>query len=409
MNEEYEPSPWDPELMDDPRGVFGRLREETAMRRGRTMDGSPIWYVTRAEDVRAVLNDRRFVTTLAPEPGAQTQRETLLKGLGLSGELASYAMDTLPDLDGEDHDRLRKLVAAPFTGRAVADLRPRVEQVTEALLDDLEAAGPGPVNLMEHFVQPLPITVICELVGVPEEDRPSWRRLGNALVKMVPEGFADTLQAMVDSVRSLLELKRREPADDMVSEMLRAQAEGGDSLSDHELIKMVITLVNTGHETLSQLIGNSVLALLTNPEQLDILRNEPARWPVAVHELIRMCSPVRYTAPRFATKDLEVAGVPIAVGEGVQPVLVSANLDPREHPDADRFDVTRRDGGGEGHIGFGQGVHRCLGATLARQEVEVSLSALFTRFPNLKLDGEPQYVPGPLLGQVVSLPVSLGR
>ncbi|MBK1786588.1 cytochrome P450 family protein [Prauserella cavernicola] len=411
MTETYEPSLLDPELMADPRTGFGELRAKADIWRGRAMDGTPAWYLMRAADVRAVLNDPRFVTGATIDLGSDDRRRALLGSLGVTGELAGYVINLMPDLDGTDHSRLRRLVSSAFTGRRVLELRPRVEEITRRLLDDVEAraaADGGPVDLIEHFAYPLPITVICELVGVPEQDRPMWREWGDALVTLDPDRFAGALRAMVDHTRALVEQRRAEPAEDLISSMLRAQANDGARLSDDELIKMVITLVNTGHETTAHLIGNSLIGLLNHPDQLKLLTEDPNRWPSAVHELVRAWTPVRVTGLRFATEDVTVSGQLIEAGEAVQPVLVSANFDEHEHPDGRDFDVTRRDGPGEGHVGFGAGIHYCLGASLARQETEVALSALFRRFPKLRMDGDAEWVPGPLLIRLTSLPVRLG-
>ncbi|MEU0838694.1 cytochrome P450 [Streptomyces sp. NPDC005962] len=410
MADIYEPNLLDPELMADPHGGFKRLREEAPVCRGRTMGGDPAWYVTRAADVRAILNDPRFVVTnvnSAPDAGGDP-RIQLVANLGVSEELATYVVDLLPDRDGADHTRLRRLVAPAFGGRRIANLRPRVKEITDSLLDEIEAGGPGPVDLINSFAYPLPITVICELVGVPESDRPAWREWGDALLTLDPARFAGALQSMVDQVKDLLERVRAEPADDLISSLIKTQADDGGYLSDDDLVKLVITLVNTGHETTAHLLSNAVAGLLAHPEQLELLRREPERWPVAVHEMMRLWTPVRVTALRYATEDVEIGGVPISTGEAVQPVLISANTDPGEHSDADRFDIRRREGErGEGHVGFGHGIHYCLGAALARQEAEIALSTLFSRFPDLTLSGEPQWLAGPLMVRMSQLPVKL--
>ncbi|MGV9880224.1 cytochrome P450 family protein [Streptomyces sp. NPDC003006] len=417
MTSTYEPDLLDPELMADPHGGFKRLREEAPISRGRTMGGDPAWYVTRAADVRAVLSDPRFVVTnVNAAPGAKDPKVQLVANLGVSEELATYVVDLLPDRDGADHTQLRRLVAPAFSGRRITGLRPRVTEITGRLLDEIEACGPGPVDMINAFAYPLPITVICELVGVPESDRPTWREWGDALLTLDPARFAGALQAMVDQVEELLERRRAEPADDLISAMLKAQAQaqaqpgGGGHLSDRDLVKMIITLVNTGHETTAHLLGNAVAGLLARPGQLELLRREPERWPVAVHEMMRLWTPVRVTALRYATEDVEIGGVPIRAGEAVQPVLISANTDPADHADPDRFDIRRREGErGEGHVGFGHGIHYCLGAALARQEAEIALSALFSRFPDLALEGEPQWLAGPLMVRMSHLPVTLRR
>ncbi|MGH4008417.1 MAG: cytochrome P450 family protein [Pseudonocardiaceae bacterium] len=399
------PNLMDPDLITDPYGGYGRLREKAPVLRGRMGDGSPAWYVTRQQDVRTVLGDRRFVNNAASVPGLEVDSARELEMIGVPPDLTGYFTGSILDADGADHTRLRKLVSRAFTVRRVAVLRPRVEVIANALLDGLATH----VDLIDTFAYPLPITVICELVGVPEADRPAWREWSNALASMNPQTIPGAVRDMVDHVHGLVRRRRAEPADDLLSEFVRAQDEAGDRLTDTELVTMVFTLVHAGHQTTVHLIGNGVVALLMHPDQLDLLRANPAWWPGAVHELMRWCGPVHLPKLRYAAADVEVGGVLIRAGDAVQVVLVSANFDPREYSDPDRLDVTRRPSGrGEGHVGFGHGVHYCLGAVLARQEAEVALRALFDRFPDLALAiDEPTWVRMPGLRLMAELPVRL--
>lgn len=401
-----EPDLSSPELIIDPYAGFGRLRERAPVLRGRTEDGTPAWLVTRYRDVRAVLSDHRFVTTLASVPAVGVDdRNRQLELVGVPAALTGYLTGTIQDVDGPAHVRLRKLVTRAFTARRVAALRPRVEQITHRLLDELTA----PVDLIEDFAYPLPITVICELIGVPETDRPAWRRWGTALVTMNPHTLPGAVAGMVEHAHDLARRRRMAPADDLVTELAHATDDEGNQLTDTELVATLHLLVIAGHETTAHLIGNGALALLTHPDQLELLRRDPRGWPAAVHELMRWCGPL-LTRLRYAATDVELGGVRIQAGEAVQVVLVSANFDPREFSDPDRFDVTRQPpGGGEGHVGFGYGPHYCLGAALARQEAEVALRALFERYPRLALDvDEPAWVPMPGMRLMAELPVRLG-
>jgi cytochrome P450 len=409
MTASVEPSMMDPELLADPVGGYNRLREQGPVVRGRLPDGTPMWFVTRQEDVRAVLSDPRFVNSPSSVPGtgAENVRDHMLEMVGVPREYARYITGTILDSDGDDHQRLRKLVSRGFTVRRINDLRPRVEEIAAELLDRLT----DPVDLKSAFAYPLPITVICELVGVPEADRPAWKEWGAVLTRMDnPEAVPGAMRDMIAHIKALVASRRAEPADDLVTALVQVRDEGGDRLSEDELITMVLTLVFAGHETTAHLIGNAVVALLEHPDQLDLLRADPSRWPGAVHELMRWCGPVHITQIRYAAEDLEIAGQQVRRGEVVQTVLVSANHDPREYTDPERLDVTRRPSGrGEGHVGFGHGLHYCLGAALARQEGEVALRALFERFPELAL-AEPELewerVPG--MRKVARLPVRLG-
>ena len=398
----------DPDLIADPYTGYGKLREEAAVCSGRNVDGSPMWYVTRQSDVRTVLSDPRFVNNPASVPGGirHDARAAALRKLGITDDLAPYLTDSILSADGADHTRLRKLVSRAFTVRRVARLRPRVEEITAELLDGLA----DPAELIEQFAYPLPIRVVCELVGVPEEERADWRRWGTALATFDPQTVPTAVREMVDHVHELVALRRAHPVDDLLTALVQAHEEG-DQLSDGELVTMVFALVMAGHETTAHLIGNGTVALLTHPDQLALLHRDPDLWPGAVHELMRWCGPVTATGIRYAADDLELGGVRIARGDAVEAVIASANRDPRAYPDPDRLDLTRRPAGrGDGHVGFGHGIHYCLGAALARQEGEVALKALFTRFPDLALvDPTPTWLPRPGMRRLARLPVRLGR
>lgn len=403
----------DPALVTDSWAAFGRLREEAPVLRSSFGMGSdaPIWLVTRYADVRAVLSDPRFVNDPRNAPGTPDTRLAALRAVGVGDDLIPYLTASIIDVDGPDHTRLRTLVSRAFTVRRVSGLRPRVEEIAATLLNGSSPEEPDTVvDLVEDYAYPLPITVICELVGIPEADRASWHTWGRALVSMDPQRVPEALHATVAHIHDLVARRRAEPADDLLSAMIRAQEEDGDRLSDFELVTMVLALVFAGHETTAHLIANSVPALLAHPDQLERLRRDPGLWPGAVTELMRRWGPVGLVRIRYAAEDVEIGGVAIPAGSAVQPVLSSANGDPREFADPDTLDVERVTGRGEGHVGFGHGAHYCLGAALARQEGEVALRALFTRFPDLRLavapqDLEWQAVPGSR--RLASLPVHL--
>ncbi|WP_433503927.1 cytochrome P450 family protein [Pseudonocardia halophobica] len=406
------PALTDPELLADPWHAFGRLREQAPVLRSRFGlggDEAPLWLVTRYADVRAVLSDPRFVNDPANAPDGRDTRKEMMAAIGITPELADYMTRSVLDADGADHTRLRKLVSRAFTVRRVGDLRPRVEEITAGLLAEL-AVAEQPVDLVEAYAYPLPITVICELVGIPEADRPNWHVWGREMVSTDPARVPGALQATVDHIRDLIGRRRAEPADDLLSAMIRAQEEDGDRLSEFELVTMVLALVFAGHETTAHLIANSVAALLSRPEQLARLQAEPDLWPTAVNELMRLWGPVSQVRVRYATEPVEIGGVQIPAGAAVQPILLSANGDPREFDDPETFDVGRRTERGEGHLGFGHGAHYCLGAALARQEGEVALRALFTRFPSLELAVPPEelvWQPVPGSRRLAALPVRL--
>lgn len=398
------PSILDPELVTDPYGGFGELREHHPLVPGRTADGAPAWYVTRHEDVRAVLGDPRFVNDPASVPGfdAAAGRDRMLELLDIPEELLPYIGESVLDLDGARHARVRRLVSRAFTGKRVHALRPRVQQITADLLDGLTGA-----DLIAEFAYPLPITVICELVGVPERDRELWRTAGSALTSITAGSKAQAARELVDYTHRLVRLRRERPADDLITELIATRDECGDRLSDTELVTLVLSLATAGHETTAHLIGNGVQVLATHPQQLALLRAEPDRWPGAVLEIVRWCASILITQLRYAAEDVELGGRLIRAGEAVQTVLVSANRDPRAFDAPERFDVTRSQAG---NIGFGVGPHYCLGALLAKQECEVALSGLFERYPDLGLvDDEPAWAAVPGMRQLASLPVTFGN
>lgn len=390
------PHMMDPDLLADPFTGYGRLRERGPVVRGRFVDGTPVWFVTRYDDVRAVLRDPRFVNTPShvPGEGGADPREGMMDLLDVPEHLRVYLLGSILDSDPPDHPRLRRLVTRAFAARRILGLRPGIERIADRLLAELprREEEDGTVDLLEHFAYPLSITVICELVGIPATDLERWREWGGDLVSMRPERLRHSFPVMIDYCHRLIEQRRAALTDDLLSELIRAQDDDGGRLSDIETVTMILTLVLAGHETSAHLIGNGTAALLTHPGQWALLRKDPALLPRAVHELMRWCGSVHVARLRYATEDLELAGTPVARGDAVQLVLVSANFDPRHYSDPDRLDITRhQDGQAENHVGFGHGIHYCLGATLARQEGEVALARLLETYPDLALaDGDPE-------------------
>jgi len=409
-----EVDPLAPDLLADPYEGYGHLRERAPMLRGRYLDGTAAWYVTRQAEVRAVLADPRFANDVTSVPGTTDRRANMMTTLGVPSEYTRYLVGTVIDSDPPDHTRLRRLVSRAFTVRRIRALRPRVEAITAGLLDELGralgSADPAdPVDLLDAFAYPLPITVICELVGIDEDDRPAWRDSGRALVTMQRDRFGPAVAELVDRVHALIGRRRATPADDLLTELIRAHDDDGDRLADTEMVAMVLALVFAGHETTAHLIGNATVALLTHPDQLDLLRADPGLWPGAVNELMRWCGPALMSRVRYATVDMELGGTRLRQGDAVEAVLVSANFDPRVYDEPERLDVTRLvDAHGDGHVGFGHGIHYCLGAALARQEGEVALHGLVERFPGLALAVDPAelaWAPLPGARRLLALPV----
>jgi cytochrome P450 len=389
--------------------TFAAMREHDPVLQQPGLDGeTPIWFLTRYEDVVAMLlDDERFVldAALALTPEELEARET-----PIPPELDKLINRHVLTTDGDDHRRLRRLVSKAFTPRMVEQLRPRIQEIADELLENVEARGEA--DLVDAFAFPLPIIVIAELLGIPSEDRDRFRVWSNTFVS--PPLGEDALERFLEHTRELLtyltelfERRRTDPAEDLVSALVQAE-EQGDSLSENELFSMVILLIVAGHETTVSLIANSVLALLRHPEELERLRNDPTLVPAAVEELLRYDSPVERTLTRWAATDVELGRRTIRRGDFVVAVLGSANRDPERFSDPDTLDLDRED---VRHVGFGRGRHFCLGAPLARVEAEIALTTLLRRLPGLRLtaqEDELAYRPVPLFRSLVSLPVAWG-
>jgi len=386
--------------------TFARMREEDAVFCQVGIDGETmLWFVTRHDDAVAVLlDDERFVRDPAL---ALTQEELEAFRSGMPEGMA-FVENHMLNKDGEDHRRLRRLVTKAFTPRMVEQLRPRIHEIADELIDALESRGE--MDLVDEFAFPLPITVIAELLGIPVADRDRFRRWTNAMITpaLTPEDMAQ-FGAFVDEfvtyLRELFERRRSTPGDDLISALLQVE-EGGDTLSEEELFSMVVLLIIAGHETTVSLIGNAVLALLQHPDQRKALESDPTLMSHAIEELLRYDGAVERTLNRWAATDVELGGESIRRGEGVIVILGSADRDPSRFPDPDALDFERED---VKHLAFGRGSHYCLGAPLARIEAEVALTTLLRRLPGLRLamDIEELYWrPVPLFRSLASLQVA---
>lgn len=285
--------------------------------------------------------------------------------------------------DGADHRRLRSLINRAFTPARVAALEPRVRRLTDDLLDRM-AAGSDETDLVRAFSEPLPVTVICELFGVPEDEQASIREWSNVLVShtATPEEAGAAAQGLLGYLAAFIDRRRREPGDDLTTGLIRAQEDDGDRLSDNEMLWILWVVLVAGHETTVHLIANAVVALCSDPVQLDRARTEGA-WEQVVEEALRSRNSVVGLVFRYPLKDVTVAGTTIPAGRPVIVGLTGAGTDPARYgPDAGRFDLAHAK---EGHLGFGRGPHFCLGAPLARLEARIALESLFARFPRLRL------------------------
>ncbi|MET9873666.1 cytochrome P450 [Actinacidiphila glaucinigra] len=380
------------EFTADPYPFYARLREKGPVHRVRTADVGELWLIVGHDQARAALADTRF---------AKDSRA--LGWLSYDEELLGRHMLVS---DPPEHTRLRKLVAREFTGRRVEELAPRVEEVTAGLLDAMLARPDGTADLVEALAYPLPITVICELLGVPDLDREAFRAWSNEVVAPTgPEAERRAFEELAAYLHELIEDKRCAPGDDLMSALIRTTSEDGDRLSRSELSGMAFLLLIAGHETTVNLISNGVRALLTHPDQLALLRADMSLIDGAVEEMLRYDGPVETATFRFTTEPVDVAGTVIPAREPVLVALAAADRDPGRFPEADRFDI-RRDT--RGHVAFGHGLHFCLGAPLARLEGRVAVRALLERCPDLALDADPvklDWLPGMLMRGVRRLPV----
>ena len=387
--------------------TYAAMRESDPVFSQPGLDGTtPIWFVTRHDDVLALLmDDQRFVL----DPALVLTPDELEERRGpIPAELDARVNTNLLSKDGEDHRRLRRLVTKAFTPRMVAGLAPRIQEIADELLDAVEESGE--MDLVESYAFPLPIIVIAELLGIPSADRDRFRLWSNSFVSPpLTEGdlerFIAHSEEFLTYLRALFDERRRSPADDLVSALVQAE-EQGDSLSEDELYSMVVLLIVAGHETTVSLIANAVLALLSHPDELDQLRRDPTLLAAAVEELLRFESPVERALTRWVAEDGELGGRSVKRGELVIAVLGSANRDEARYPNAAQLDLTRED---TKHLAFGRGSHFCLGAPLARLEAQIALATLFARLPRLRLAASPDaldYRPIPLFRSLVSLPVA---
>jgi cytochrome P450 PksS len=370
------------------------------------------YLITRYEDAAAVLRDERFVKDV------RSARDEHHLGVPWMPPALKPLAHTMLDADGDEHRRLRTLVRDAFAPKHIAKLEPRVHELVGELLDRMDrlagADRSSTVDLVADFALPLPLTVISEILGVPEGDRLRFRRWFSSLIGLETSSRPNLsvlmklpkILAMMRFLRRLVAERRAHPGDDLISRLALVQ-EGGDHLTEDELVAMLGILLIAGYETTVNLIATGVLLLLGHPDQLARLREEPAVISSAVEELLRLATPIDVATERYAREDVEVAGVTIPRGALVLVAIVSANADETRFPEPERMDVSRAE---NRHLAFGLGPHYCLGAPLARMEARVALEALIQRFPNLRVAAPAEQLhwrPGVSLRGLVSLPVSL--
>lgn len=392
--------------MQDPYRVFAELRRVGPIHRAKTPSGISVWVVTGHAEVSAALADRRLCKDSA-RLRAIIDRATP-PGLDGSHVGEMVATDML-NSDPPEHTRLRKLVAQGFSARRIERLRPLVRQLTDELLDAMVVrAADGSVDFIDAFAFPLPLTVICELLGIPRADQRSFRAWSTVVVgSSSRDQLRRATTAMGGYLAQTMAAKRSAPGDDLLSDLVEA-SDTGDRLTPLELVSMACLLLIAGHETTVNLLGSALLALLEHPDQFARLRERPELVDAAVEETLRYDSPAPVTTWRYAAEPMSIHGSPIVTNDLVLLALGAANHDARI-PDPDAFDIERRI---TGHLSFGHGTHFCLGAALARMEAQVALGRLVERFPDITLAvpvGELRRRPSVVMHGLVDLPVRLGR
>ena len=365
---------------DNPFPLFASVRELGPVHQVTLADGHDAWLVVGYEEARAALNDAR----LSKDMLAALATGGAVVAEGLPGP--AFARHML-SVDPPDHSRLRRLVSSAFTPRRVEALRPHVQAMVDDLLDAIAAAGPAArVDLVSAFAFPLPFTVICELLGVPEPDRAD---LGEGLTALLvptstPDEYAkakEASDAVVAMLEALVETKQSSPGDDLVSGLISAR-DGDERLSTQELLSTIFQLIVAGHDTTASLIGNGVVALLRHPDRLEELRSDPAKLALAVEELLRYDAPVPHSTFRYAVEPMDLGEVTIPAGAQVIICLAGACRDRGQYHDPDVLDLDRAE---SRHLAFGHGIHHCLGAPLARMEGQLAIGSLLRRFPQLRL------------------------
>lgn len=394
-------NPFIPATHANPYPMYRELREQDPVHRSELLDA---WVLTRYEDIVAVLKHPRF------SADRRKARNRLVQAaLQSQSEMGPFSQaQTMLSSDPPEHTRLRNLASKAFTFKAVEALRPRIQQIVDDLLDQVEAKGS--LDVIWDLGYPLPVIVIAEMLGVPAEQRDTFKRWSDDIVaNLGPMNAQDTQDRglksaieMADYFRGIIAERRRTPKDDLLSALVAAE-ERGDALSEEEIIATCVLLLAAGNETTTNLIGNGTLALLRNPDQLELLRAHPELTESAVEEFLRYDGPVQGTA-RVAMARIEIGGQTIDEGQLAFCMLAAANRDPAQFANPESLDITRAE---NRHIAFGFGIHFCLGAPLARAEAQIAFPALLRRFPHLSLAAKTEWGGSFILRGLKSLPVAI--
>jgi cytochrome P450 len=372
-----------PQFKANPYPFYAQLRAEAPVYRAQLSRRQSVWLVSRYSDVLTVLKDERFGKDRFKVMTAEQQANMPW----MPSMMRPLARNML-DLDAPDHTRLRGLVHKAFTPRLVEQLRERIQRLCDELLQAVQANRQ--MDLIREYALPLPVTIIAEMLGIPPKDRNRFQRWSSHIVAV--SSSSDVLRALpsiwlfIRYLRKFFQQRRADPQDDLTTALLEAE-EAGDRLSEDELLAMVFLLLIAGHETTVNLIASGTLALCQHPEQMAVLRDDPGLIKPAIEELLRYTSPVDVATERFVREDVTIGGVTIARGEQVLSVLGSANRDEQQFERPDCLILSREP---NRHLAFGQGIHYCLGAPLARLEGQIAINTLLHRLPGLRLAVVPE-------------------
>ena len=359
-----------------------------------------VFYVFRYEEAKQILGDQnRFVkdirNTLPPEARGRTEPRT---------DMFSLIYNNMLNTDRPDHTRLRTLVSKAFTNRQIQALAPRIQEIADELIDNFQSKGTA--DLIEVYAFPLPIIVICELLGIPFADRDKFRKWSHAFIGITDDqiSYMQSMHEFVQYIGQMIALRRAVPQDDLISGLVHAE-ENGAHLTEQELFSMIALLIVAGHETTVNLIGNGLAALLQHPDQASQLERNPELIDQAIEEFLRYAGPVEMATRRYAAEDVQIGDTLIKRGTTVIVILAAANRDPAEFNNSASFDLLREP---NKHLSFGYGVHYCLGAPLARLEARIAFNSLLARLPKIRLDITPDqlyYNQSSIIRGLTSLPV----
>ncbi|WP_339255400.1 cytochrome P450 [Paenibacillus sp. FSL R5-0713] len=391
----------DHSFIQQPFPVYEKLRAEEPVHRLLLPSGHAAWMVTRYEDAVNILQDSRFVTGVLDNRNVETEESLPPHQAIISRNLISVGP--------EDHRRLRRLIQKAFTPRMIERLRGRIVEISDELLDKIQAGNTREFDLIEDYAFPLPIIVICEMLGVPLKDQDKFRAWSNTIMESVSnpqmnQESDEVMKAFVNYLQELITQRRNHIQQDLISDLIGIEEEG-DKLTEQELYALVFVLIIAGHETTVNLIGNGMLALLEHPQQKQLLMDQPDLIQAAVEEVLRFNGPAEISNVRWATENVDFQGIQIRQGDMMLVALSSANRDSSQYENPDTFDITRKV---NDHIAFGKGIHYCLGAPLARLEGEIAINALLHRLPEIRLNTDAKLLewrPGMIIRGLKAFPV----